>query len=230
MAGQAKKKPGFSEAEYKAQRDALDAQIRVADDDHHRAGYRQLLGEAGQDDVDKALVTLDALKAKRRTLDAAWGEVQRRNADAIAEAKRTEQSDTSEEVKRLLTARLDAVGSVEAAARQLGEAYTSFSDASQRIRYLAGRLWAGHSQDKNISRETLSFVHSEVDGDRMVHLVAGLLFEAGVDLSKARPAADRFDYKEQGNLPTFVEKVNDRILFRIGELCPDLATEEAGAA
>ena len=95
-------KKEFTAADYAAQRAALDEQIRVAEDDHHRAGYQQVLGEATQDDVDKALVTLDALKSKRRTLEAAWQEAQRRVAAANDALAKADQEKSIGEFKQLL--------------------------------------------------------------------------------------------------------------------------------
>ena len=90
-------KKEFSAADYAAQRAALDEQIRVAEDDHHRAGYQQVLGEATQDDVDKALVTLDALKSNAQSNYQA--RVADQNAKLAAEAARTQQDATRQELQ-----------------------------------------------------------------------------------------------------------------------------------
>ena len=229
MVGQTKSVQAFTAADYMAKRSALEEQIRVADDDHHRAGYRQLLGEASQDDVDKALVKIGALKAKRRTLDAAWEEVQRRNAETVAQARRSEQQDAASKVDALLATRLDAAAALEIAARALGKAFSDYTIASQRIRHLSAQLWNDHAADKARGKETLSFIQSDIDSGRHVRLLAGLLYEVGVDLSKTSQLSDRFDYREQDGLPAFVEDVNGRIRFRVAELCPDLTEQEEAA-
>ncbi len=229
MAGQNTGAQAFTAADYRAQRLALDEQIRVADDDHHRAGYKQLLGEASQEDVDAAMVSLEALKAKSRTLDAAWGEVQRRQAGAVLDQRREEQRKILDDIHDRLRARSEAAVAVEEAARALGKAFSDYSTATSAVRSLGGRLFTGYAKDRNTGRETLSFIQSDLDSGRDVQLLSGLLFELGVDLSSGRPASDRFLYKEHGGLPDFVEGVNGRIRYRAAELCPDLQEEEETA-
>ncbi|MBV2146762.1 hypothetical protein KRZ98_00450 [Sphingobium sp. AS12] len=224
MAGKSK----FTAADYTAQRVALEEQIRVAEDDHHRAGYRQVLDEATQDDVDKALVSLDALKNRRRSLDAAWQESQRRSADALLKEREADQSAALAEFEGHLKTRLDATARIEEAARALGAAVKDYSAASEAARYIAGRLYKNHTGRAGI--DTLNFVQSEIDSPYFVNLLAGMLFAEGANFSNTRPGQAHFEYRQQGSLIPVVEKSNDRLRFRAAELCPDIGGEEEAAA
>lgn len=221
-------KSTFTSAEYLAQRADLEQQIRVAEDDHHRAGYRQVLGEASQDDVDKALVSLDALKNKRRSLEGAWEESKRRSAAAVLTKRKAEQSAALAEFDGHLKTRLDATARIEEAACALGAAVKDYSAASEAARYIAGRLYKNHTGRAGI--DTLNFVQSEIDSPYFINLLAGMLFAEGADLSNTRPGQAHFEYRQQGSLIPVVEKSNDRLRFRAAELCPDIVVEEGVAA
>lgn len=221
-------KSTFTAKDYMAQRADLDTQIRVAEDDHHRAGYRQVLGEAGQDDVDKALVSLDALKNRRRSLEAAWEESQRRQSINIQEARRSEQTSALSDFEGHLTARLAAAGKVEKTVRLLAEAVKEYVCASEAARVIAGRLFKEHAGAAGL--DTLQFVHSDIDPSPFINLLAGMLVVEGVDLSNTRPGQARFEYQERSGLVSVVEKTNGRLRHRAAELCPDLCTDEATAA
>lgn len=213
-------KKEFSAADYAAQRAALDEQIRVAEDDHHRAGYQQVLGEATQDDVDKALVTLDALKSKRRTLEAAWQEAQRRVAAANDALAKADQEKSIGEFKRLLAARVASAAKMEEAAKVLGAMVTEYHDAATRLKAIAGSLFKTYRQER--SRDHLSLIHANLSDTRDMNLLAALLYREGCDLSNTRPATARFEYERIGGIAPLVEQINGKLRQRVLNLCPDL--------
>ena len=213
-------KKEFTAADYAAQRAALDEQIRVAEDDHHRAGYQQVLGEATQDDVDKALVTLDALKSKRRTLEAAWQEAQRRVAAANDALAKADQEKSIGEFKRLLAARVASAAKMEEAAKVLGAMVTEYHDAATRLKAIAGSLFKTYRQER--SRDHLSLIHANLSDTRDMNLLAALLYREGCDLSNTRPATARFEYERIGGIAPLVEQINGKLRQRVLNLCPDL--------
>lgn len=220
----------FTQADYTSQCADLEQQIRVAEDDHHRAGYRNVLGEATQDDVDKALVSLDALKNKRRSLDAAWAESQRRSAASALDALRDDQSAALAKIDVLLKARSDGAALIEEAARNLGAVVSAYNNANAEIRQIAGVLYKSYGSRVAGGLDKLSFVQSDIDDRTGMGLVAGLLFKNGVDLSNIRTANAAFEMDRHGSLSGFVEKANTRLRLRSAELCPDIVDDEAEAA
>ncbi|MCC4252230.1 hypothetical protein LL251_07320 [Sphingobium naphthae] len=213
-------KKGFTAADYAAQRTTLDEQIRVAEDDHHRAGYQQVLGEATQDDVDKALVMLDALKSKRRTLEAAWQEAQRRVAAANDALAKADQEKSIGEFKQLLAARVASAAKMEEAAKVLGAMVTEYHDAGARLKEIAGSLFKTYRQER--SRDHLSLIHANLSDTRDVNLLAALLYREGCDLSHTHPATARFEYERMGGIVPLVEQINGKLRDRVLSLCPDL--------
>ena len=224
------KKSTFTAADYISQRDALEQQIQEAEENHRRAGYRQVLGEGSQDDVDKALVTLGALKNRRRSLAAAWEETQRRTAAAGQNAKKADQASALENMTGLLERRAGLAEKVEKAVRELGALVTEYTEAGSQVRLIAARLYTGHAAKLPGGRNSLEFIQSEIDSGRDVRLISGLLHKVGVDLTSTRPINDRYEYDETGGLAPHVEKTNSRIRFRAAELCPDLSGNEDVAA
>lgn len=213
-------KKEFSAADYAAQRAALDEQIRVAEDDHHRAGYQQVLGEATQDDVDKALVALDALKSKRRTLEAAWQEAQRRVAAANEALAKADQEKSIAEFNGLLAARVASAAKMEEAAKVLGAMVTEYHDAGARLKAIAGSLFKTYRQER--SRDHLPLIHANLSDTRDINLLAALLYREGCDLSHTRPGTARFEYERIGGIVPLVEQINEKLRDRVLSLCPDL--------
>lgn len=220
-------KSTFTAEDYTAQRAALEDQIRVAEDDHHRAGYRQVLGEATQDDVDKALAAFDALKNRRRSLEAAWGESQRREQATALERRKAGQASALVDFEGHLKARLDTTSKIEEAARALGAAMKEYISASESARVIAGHLYKNYTGRARL--DSLSFIQSEIDSTYFINLLAGMLVAEGADFSNTRPGQAYFEYRAHGSLTPTVEKANGRLRFRAGELCPDLCEQEEAA-
>lgn len=214
-------KPTFTEQDYIAQRDALDQQIRVAEDDHHRAGYQQALGETDQEDVDKALVTLDAIKNRRRTLDAAWQEARRQAADDALGRSRAGQAARIAEINRQLDARLAIIAKIQDAAKLLGQLVVEYDAAGSAIKDIAGQLYSMNSGDKARHQSNLGFLQESLFDGRDVALLSGLLAKEGVNFSTVPSANALAEYNRVGGLTAYVTKVNASIRTRAASLCCD---------
>ena len=210
-------KSTFTQADYTAQRDALNGLIEAAEEDHRRAGYRLAIGDATQDDVDKALVSLDALKAKLRTLDAAWGVAKQQASEDLVNSRRAARRATVEQIEAQFTARIEAAREMQQAATTLARAAASFNKAGDAIVELVrARYQAG-----DISMEWMGDTRREVADNGLAGLIAGLLLEHGFDTSGLRAGDGREEYRKHGGLVPYIEKRNGvvrRYTGRIGEM------------
>ncbi|BBD01877.1 MULTISPECIES: hypothetical protein [Sphingobium] len=216
-------KPTFTEQDYIAQRDALDQQIRVAEDDHHRAGYQQVLGETTQDDVDKTLVTLDALKNRRRSLEAAWQEARRRAAGDALSRSQAAQAARITEIDRQLVNRLAIAAKIQDAAKLLARLVVDYDAAGSTIKENAKQLYSMASVtpgDKARHSHAVSALQEDLFDGRDMALLSGLLAKEGVTFSTVPSANARTEYERVGGLTSFVAKVNAKIRARAASLCP----------
>lgn len=208
----------FTEQDYTAQRDALDQQIRVAEDDHHRAGYQQVLGETTQDDADKALATLDALKNRRRSLDAAWAEAQRRANEAASADYVQRQDQAIAEIDGLLESRIASAAKMVEAAKVLASMFREYSQAGSDIRSIAHTL-SSMSRGRQ-SSDTFGMLQSAISNGNELSLLAGLLAKEGLSFSNVHGGSARFEYDRRGGLVTAVSESNVKIRQRAASLCP----------
>ncbi|KAA9019838.1 hypothetical protein [Sphingobium limneticum] len=216
-------KTTFTEQDYISQRDALDQQIRVAEDYHHRAGYQQVLGETTQDDVDKALVALDALKNRRRSLEAAWQEARRRAAGDAASRSQAGQAACIAEIDRQLVNRLAIIAKIQDAAKLLARLVLEYDAAGATIKDSAKQLYSMASVapgDKARHLQSLASLQEDLFDGRDVALISGLLAKEGVTFSTVPSANARAEYDRVGGLPSFVANVNAKIRTRAVSLCP----------
>ena len=211
-------KQTFTEQDYISQRDALDQQIRVAEDDHHRAGYQQALGETTQDDVDKALVTLDALKNRRRSLDAAWAEAQRLANEAASADYVRRQDQAIAEIDGLLESRIASAAKMVEAAKVLASMFREYSQAGSDIRSAAHTLYS-MSPDR-LSSDVFGMLQSAIANGNELSLLAGLLAKEGLSFSNVHGGSARFEYDRRGGLVTAVSESNIKIRQRAVSLCP----------
>lgn len=216
-------KSTFTEQDYIAQRDRLDQQILVADDDYRRAGYQQVLGETTQDDVDKALVAVDVLKNRRRSLEAAWQEARRRAAGDALSRSQAGQAACIAEIDRQLVNRLAIIAKIQDAARLLARLVIEYDAAGAAIKDTAKQLYLMASTapgDKARHLQSLSSLQEDLFDGRDVALISGLLSKEGVTFSTVPSANARAEYDRVGGLPSFVANVNAKIRARAVSLCP----------
>lgn len=211
-------KTTFTEQDYISQRNTLDQQIRVAEDDHHRAGYQQVLGETTQDDVDKALVTLDTLKNRRRSVDAAWKEAQRRaNSEAAADSI-ARQKEAIAEIDKLLASRVAVAAKMEEAARVLAAMFVEYRQAGEGIRITAHTLYK-MSGDR-VHMDTFGMLQSAIVNNNELTLLAGLLAKEGLSFTNVHGGSARFEYDRRGGLVAAVSESNVKLRQRAASLCP----------
>jgi len=210
-------KPTFTQANYTAQRDALEGLIQAAEEDHRRAGYRQAIGEGSQDDVDRALVSLDALKAKRRTLDVAWDMAKQQAAEDLANSRQAARQAAVQRIEAQLAVRTEAARAMEHAATALAKASASFIEAGDAIvEQVRARYQAGE-----ISMDWMSDTRREIADNSYAGLIAGLLYDNGLNFTGISGANGREEYRKHGGLVAYVEKRNSvvrRYTGRIGEI------------
>lgn len=207
-------KSTFTAADYTAQRAALEEQIRVAEDDHHRAGYQQVLGEATQDDVDKALVTLDTLKNKRRSLEGAWAQSQRQLASALLVEQAKARMDTISAIKKLATERRKAAEEIAASIQGFGKAFQQYASAGGAITEKA-RPFMG-----SIGMDSFNAIRHAAENRGHEQMIVGLLREIGADFAGIDPTGAKSELDRQGGFGAWLD-MWDRVLEqRIACLAP----------
>lgn len=210
-------KSTFTSAEYLAQRAELEQQIRVAEDDHHRAGYRQVLGEASQDDVDKALVSLDALKNKRRSLEGAWEESKRQVASALADQQLKDRQDTISVIRELAGRRRKAAEDIASAIQSFGQAFQKYASAGSAITE-AARPFMG-----TIGMDSFNAIRHAAENRGHEQMIVGLLREIGADFAGIDPTGAKSELDRHGGFSAWLD-MWDRVLEqRIACLSPEQA-------
>lgn len=214
-------KQTFTEQDYISQRDALDQQIRVAEDDYHRAGYQQALGETTQDDVDKALVTLDALKNRRRTLEVAREESIRVAANDALNRSQAGQAARLAEIDRQLVNRLAIVAKIQDAARMLARLVVEYDAAGSAIKDNAKQLYSMASGNNARHLSAMSSLQQDLFDGRDMALLSGLLAKEGATFSTVPSPNARAEYDRVGGLTSFVANVNAKVRAHAVSLCPN---------
>ncbi|WP_454888687.1 hypothetical protein [Sphingobium indicum] len=210
-------KSTFTHSDYTAQRQALDGLIQDAEEGHRRAGYRLVIGEATQDDVDKALVSLGALKARLRTLDAAWDAAKQQAAEDLVNSRRAARRAAVEQIETQFAARTEAARAMHSAAIELGRAVAAYNEAGDAIvEQVRARYQVGE-----ISMDWMGDTRREIADNGYAGLIVGLLFDNGLNFSGISGANGREEYRKHGGLVAYVEKRNGvvrRYTGRIAEI------------
>jgi len=207
----------LTQADYDLQCAELEALLTGAQQHHNLAAYRKTIGEATQDDVDKAFVHLEAVKAQRRQLDGAWEATKIQVAADKADARRADQRAVIGVVEGKIKTRLAAARKMEKIAKELAEQAVIYCEAGEAI-VVAVKPMCGAGV---IRQDEFQFIISDARDRRHLQMISGLMFQNGLDMGMTNPSHDRFELERQGGAMVMVEKVNMALRRRCAAIEPE---------
>lgn len=207
----------LTQADYDLQCAELEALLTGAQQHHNLAAYRKTIGEATQDDVDKAFVHLEAVKAQRRQLDGAWEATKIQAAAEKADARRAGQRAVVDMVEGKIKTRLAAARKMEKFAKELAEQAVIYREAGEAVVVAVKPMYDGGV----IRQDDFQFIMSDARDSRHLRMIAGLLFNNGLDMSMTNPGNDRFELERQGGVMGLVEKMNSSLRQRCAAIEPE---------
>ncbi|WP_019051584.1 hypothetical protein [Sphingobium xenophagum] len=206
----------LTQADYDLQCAELEALLTGAQQHHNLAAYRKTIGEATQDDVDKAFVHLEAVKAQRRQLDGAWEATKIQAAAEKADARRADQQAVIDMVEGKIKTRLAAARKMEKFAKELAEQAVIYREAGEAVVVAVKPMY-----DAGVIRQDdFQFIMSDARDSRHLRMIAGLLFNNGLDMSMTNPGNDRFELERQGGVMGLVERTNSSLRQRCAAIEP----------
>lgn len=207
----------LTQADYDLQCAELEVLLTGAQQHHNLAAYRKTIGEATQDDVDKAFVHLEAVKAQRRQLDGAWEATKVQAAAEKADARRSGQQAVIDMVEGKIKTRLAAARKMEKFAKELAEQAVIYREAGEAVVVAVRPMYDGGV----IRQDDFQFIMSDARDSRHLRMIAGLLFNNGLDMSMTNPGNDRFELERLGGVMGLVEKMNSSLRQRCTAIEPE---------